>query len=108
MQKFLQQWGVSQSSFKQHVACFGGVSIGSILAAGYSFGKTPDQLELFFSVCKEINADTEDKRLAILRAMAELGHIDGITKTNKTKEDYIKHISEKFGKILVVKSKENQ
>lgn len=49
MQKFLQQWGVSQSSFKQHVACFGGVSIGTILAAGYSFGKTPDQLELFFT-----------------------------------------------------------
>ena len=48
IKKFLQQWGVSQDDFLRHVSCFGGVSIGALLAAGYSSGKTPDELEKIF------------------------------------------------------------
>jgi len=72
-----------------------------------AFRLNVDQLELFFTICRELNADTEEKRVAILQAMAELKQVDGVTVTTKSKEEYLKHLSDKFGKILVVKNKEN-
>jgi predicted acylesterase/phospholipase RssA len=63
MQKFLQQWGVSQSVFRQHVDVFAGVSIGALLSCGYSYGKTPDELEPFFL--------EKAKRIFTIRTAAE-------------------------------------
>lgn len=65
MQKFLQQWGVPQSKFREYVDCFGGVSIGSITGAGYAYGKTPDELEKFFT--------EKAKRIFTIRTASELG-----------------------------------
>jgi patatin-like phospholipase/acyl hydrolase len=63
MQKFLQQWGVAQSAFKQHVDVFAGVSVGALLSCGYSSGKTPDELEPFFL--------EKAKRIFTIRTAAE-------------------------------------
>ena len=48
MQKFLHQWGIPQADFWKYVDVMCGTSIGGILACGYSFGKTPDEMESFF------------------------------------------------------------
>lgn len=48
MQKFLHQWGIPQSDFWKYADVMCGTSIGGILASGYSFGKTPDEMETFF------------------------------------------------------------
>lgn len=55
---------------------------------------------MFFEICQELKADTEAQRVAILEAMADCGKIGFIVETNKTKEEYIKHLSEKFGNVL--------
>jgi hypothetical protein len=71
-----------------------------------AFRLTADQAVLFFEICAEIHADTEEKRLVVLSEMAKVGAVDGITDTKMSKEEYVKHLSSKFGKVLVVKSKE--
>lgn len=48
MQKFLHQWGISQSDFWKYVDVYSGTSIGGILACGYAYGRTPDYMESFF------------------------------------------------------------
>lgn len=64
IQKFIQQWGIPQTDFWKYVDALAGVSIGAILSSAYAFGKTPDQLESFF---------TEDsKRLFTIRTAAEV------------------------------------
>ena len=49
MQKFIQQWGIPQADFWKYVDVMCGTSIGAKLASGYSFGKTPDYMESFFT-----------------------------------------------------------
>jgi predicted acylesterase/phospholipase RssA len=63
MQKFLHQWGVPQADFYKYVDVMCGTSIGGILACGYSFGKTPDQMEDFFL--------QKSKRIFTIRTTAE-------------------------------------
>lgn len=48
MQKFLHQWGIPQADFWKYVDVCCGTSIGGILACGYAYGKTPDEMESFF------------------------------------------------------------
>ena len=67
---------------------------------------TADQAYLFFELCQELKADTEEKRLAIINTMAEFEEVESITQTSMTKDEYIKHISQKFGKVLVIKPEE--
>lgn len=71
-----------------------------------AFRLTLDQAVLFYEICDELKADTEEKRVAVLQAMAQYGQVEGITETQKTKEEYIKHLSEHFGSVLVVKPQE--
>jgi hypothetical protein len=88
MQKFIQQWGISQADFWKYVDVMCGASIGGILACGYSYGKTPDQLESFFlEKAKRIftirtaaeklsashNASTDSNRPNALQKIALLG-----------------------------------
>ena len=72
----------------------------------YAFRLNVDQLELFYQVCADIKAVTEEERTAVLVAMAYYGQLDGVVKSSLSKEDYIKHLSEKFGPVLVIKKKE--
>jgi patatin-like phospholipase/acyl hydrolase len=48
MQKFLRDWGVSQSDFWKYPDALAGVSIGSILACGYALSKIANEMESFF------------------------------------------------------------
>lgn len=64
MQKFLQQWGIQQSDFWKYADVMCGTSIGSILACGYSFGKTADEMETFFT--------TYAKRIFTIRTAADV------------------------------------
>jgi hypothetical protein len=73
-----------------------------------AFRLTVDQAEVFYEICHELKADTEEKRVAILIEMSKYGQVEGITETKKTKEEYVKHLSEHFGNVLVVKPQENQ
>jgi hypothetical protein len=68
-----------------------------------AFRLTVDQAMLFFEVCQEIGADTEEKRLVVMQEMAKAGLVEGITDTKMTKDEYVKHLSEKFGNTIVIK-----
>jgi len=48
MQKFLHQWGIPQADFWKYPDVMCGTSIGALLASGYSFGKTQDEMESVF------------------------------------------------------------
>ena len=63
---------------------------------------------MFYEICEELKADTEEKKVLVLDTMAKYGQVEGITETQKTKEEYIKHITEHFGNVLVVKPQEKQ
>jgi hypothetical protein len=69
-----------------------------------AFTLTLQNAELFFELCKELKADTEEKRVAILQALAELGKVQSIVESHMTKEEYIKHIAKHF-KVLQIKEK---
>jgi translation initiation factor 1 (eIF-1/SUI1) len=69
-----------------------------------AFTLTLQNAEMFFELCKELKADTEEERVAILQAMAELGKVKTIVDTKMSKEDYIKHLAKHF-KVLQVKEK---
>ena len=68
-----------------------------------AFSLTADNAMLFFEVCQELKADTEEQRVAILKAMVQLGKVKSVVQTPKTKEEYAKHLAEKFGKVLHIK-----
>lgn len=77
MQKLIQQWGIAQEDFWQYVDAFAGVSIGAILASGYAFGKTPDEMNPFFT--------EKAKRIFTIRTAAEVatGSHDANTNSNR-------------------------
>jgi predicted acylesterase/phospholipase RssA len=64
MQKFLHEWGIPQADFWKYVDVMCGTSIGAILASGYSFEKTPDQMASFFT--------TYAKRIFTIRTAADV------------------------------------
>lgn len=64
MQKFLRQWGIPQADFWKYADVMCGTSIGAILASGYSFGKTQDEMEGFFT--------TYAKRIFTIRTAADV------------------------------------
>ena len=57
---------------------------------------------LFFEVCNELKADTEEKRLKVMNALVQLGKVDQITQTPKTKAEYIKHLQKHFNTCAIV------
>jgi predicted acylesterase/phospholipase RssA len=64
MQKFLHQWGIPQADFWKYADVMCGTSIGSILASSYAYGKTPDEMESFFT--------TYAKRIFTIRTAADV------------------------------------
>lgn len=69
-----------------------------------AFRLTLDNAMLFFELCKELKADTEEKRLSIMDAMVQFGKVEQVTDTPKTKEEYLNHLAKHF-KVLNVSSK---
>ncbi len=67
---------------------------------------TAENAQLFFELCEELKADNEIKRVQILREMARLGKIKGLTKTPMTKEQYMKHLSKNF-KVMEIKTNDS-
>lgn len=65
-----------------------------------------EQLELFYKVCEEMGATTEEARTRILVVMAKMGQIDGVVDTKLSKSDYIKHMAKQFGSVLNITPKE--
>lgn len=64
MQKFLHQWGIPQADFWKYADVMCGTSIGAILASSYAYGKTPDEMESFFT--------TYAKRIFTIRTAADV------------------------------------
>ena len=72
-----------------------------------AFRLTAEQAEIFFTLCHELRADTEEKRVAILREMANHGQIDSVTKTKMTQQEYVQHLAKHFGNVLNITKKDN-
>ena len=72
-----------------------------------AFRLTAANAELFFEVCHELKADTEEMRLQILGAMVQLGRVESIVETPKTKEEYIKHLSKHFNVGVVEQTQDS-
>ncbi len=64
---------------------------------------TAENAQLFFELCEEMKANTEEKRIRILMEMARLGKVQNLTKTTMTKEKYIEHLSKNF-KVAEIKN----
>ena len=61
-----------------------------------AFRLSLDNAVLFFEMCEEFHADTEDKRVELLGLFVQYGLVDQITETPKTKEEYIAHLNKHF------------
>lgn len=66
-----------------------------------AFTLTAENAALFFEICHEIGADTEQKRILVLQEMAKLGHVQNIVETPKSKDEYLKHLAKNF-KVLKI------
>lgn len=67
-----------------------------------AFWMSVSQAEIFFELCELVKADTKETCEAVLEAMAQEGLIGQIVETPKNHEEYIKHVSEKFGNVLTI------
>lgn len=72
-----------------------------------AFRLTPDNAILFWELCQELKADTEEKRVAILDKMAELDQVDSIVQTSMTKNEYLNHLNKHF-KVLDIQNIPNK
>ena len=54
---------------------------------------------IFWELCKELKAETEEERTAILDAVAELGAVKSIVSSSKTKEEYKQHLAKQFNAV---------
>lgn len=68
-----------------------------------AFRLTVDNALLFFDLCQELNLKTEAERLLLMDEMIRFGKVEQVTETNKTKEEYVKHLAKCF-KVMQVES----
>ena len=66
-----------------------------------------DQTELFFRICQELHAETEEQRVQILSLMAQRGQVVSIVDTKMDKDQYIKHLASKFGSVMNITNKKD-
>jgi hypothetical protein len=69
--------------------------------------KNLEMLEMFYQICKEVKAETEEDRLKVLLEMARSNLIESVYTTKRTK----KQLVEDFGKehkVLDLTEKENE
>ena len=69
-----------------------------------AFRLTADNALLFFELCHELKADTEESRLWLMGEMIKAGKVEQVTQTPKTKEEYIKHLSKHFNCARIVRN----
>jgi len=85
MQKFLHQWGIPQTDFWKYIDVICGTSIGSILASGYAYGKTPDYMEGFFL--------NNAKRIFTNRTAAEVAAGNHNASLDSNRPDYLSKLA---------------
>lgn len=68
-----------------------------------AFRLTAENAMLFYEVCQELGLHTEEERMLVMDALIELGKVEQVTETNKTKEEYLEHLAKHF-KIAELKS----
>jgi hypothetical protein len=61
-----------------------------------AFRLSVDNALLFYELCEELHANTEEERLQILNIFVQAGMVDQITDTPKTKEEYLAHLRKHF------------
>ncbi len=71
-----------------------------------AFMLTAENAQLFFEICQEVNAQTEEERTAVLVHMARLGCVKNVIETKQTKEEYVKHLAKNF-KVLMLEDNKN-
>lgn len=74
----------------------------------FAFTLTAENAQLFFELCHELQANTEEERVIILEYMAKQGLVNNIVKTSQTKDEYIKHLSKHFKCAIVSESSDAQ
>jgi hypothetical protein len=62
----------------------------------YAFRMTMAVAAEFYRRAGLLEVDNEENRNNILLQMVEEGLVDGVTKTNKTPEEYLEHLKSKF------------
>lgn len=67
----------------------------------YAFRMTAESALLFFEICQELKATTEEQRWKIMDAMVQLGKVEQVTQTTKSKEEYIKHLNKHFKTAII-------
>lgn len=85
MQKFLHQWGIPQTDFWKYIDVICGTSIGSIIASGYAYGKTPDYMEGFFL--------NNAKRIFTNRTAAEVAAGNHNASLDSNRPDYLSKLA---------------
>jgi hypothetical protein len=73
-----------------------------------AFQLNVDQLELFFTICRELNLQTEEERTALLFAMAKLGKVERAWSTKRSKNKLVKDLAKHFNVTRITKTKEAQ
>jgi len=58
-----------------------------------------DTAQIFYEICNKLKLKTEHERLIVLGELIKANRIKSIIKTNKTKEEYIQHLKNKFGNV---------
>ena len=71
-----------------------------------AFRLTAEQAELFFQICDEGNLKTEEERVYLLSLMANLGLVQSVVESPKTKEEYIQHMAKHFT-CAIIKNKDD-
>ena len=70
------------------------------------FAFKPGALEIYVELCQKLNLDTEEKRITALTVMAEMGYMQSIQTTNRSRDQVVKDWSNHFN-ILDLRRKED-
>lgn len=66
---------------------------------------TVDTALEFYKRCNEQNADTEEKRMDILTALAREGRMESVIATGRSKDQVVEDLKKNYGNILHVKKR---
>lgn len=68
-----------------------------------AFRLTADNALLFFEICHELDLNTEEERWQVMNYLVNLGKVEQVIETPKTKEEYLEHLAKNF-KVAYIKS----
>lgn len=70
-----------------------------------AYSMTSENYKLFLDICKGVEATSSNQRSIVLEEMFKVGKINGIVRTHRGKEQFVKDCAKKLGKILWIKEK---